>query len=83
MVKPGRARDGPVVYLTFLSFECELVAADDYNYDNKAIADIILEEMENVKFLGISVSHFFRILYLYYVLVCLLNMTHLHMKEGH
>jgi hypothetical protein len=29
---------------------------DDYNYDNKAIADIILEEMENVKFLGISVT---------------------------
>ena len=32
------------------------VRIDDYNYDNKAIADIILEEMENVKFLGISVT---------------------------
>ncbi len=33
------------------------MSADDYNYDNKAIADIILEEMENVKFLGISVTY--------------------------
>jgi hypothetical protein len=30
---------------------------DAYNYDNKAIADIIQDQMENVKFNGISVIY--------------------------
>ena len=29
---------------------------DSYNYDNKAVADIIQDQMEKVKFNGISVS---------------------------
>ena len=29
---------------------------DAYNYDNKAVADIIMDNMEKVKFEGISVS---------------------------
>jgi len=32
------------------------MSLDDYNYDNKAFADIMQEQMENVKFLGISGS---------------------------
>ena len=30
---------------------------DDYNYNNKEIADIILEEIADLKFMGMSVSH--------------------------
>ena len=51
-------------YISALNETASILSAQgmslaDYNYDNKAVADIMQEQMEKVKFLGISVSFFY------------------------
>ena len=36
--------------------EAQGMSLDDYNYDNKGVANIMQKQMEAVKFLGISVG---------------------------
>ena len=45
----------PALNATAGVLEARGMSLDDYNYDNKAVADIMQEQMESVKFLGISV----------------------------
>lgn len=53
---PHLPTSSPALNASAAKLEAKGQSLDDYNYDNKPVLEIIKDQMENVKFNGISVS---------------------------